>query len=134
MSVCCVTLSGYWEGYVGDEVCALLDLWHSLIEKIPAEDIIAGGQTDVSDRYMAPTVVRAVPEDKVMESEIFGPILPMLTFDTLEDIIDFINSRDKPLALYIFSSSSSEQKKTLTETSAGGVVVNDCIAHCGNPK
>jgi aldehyde dehydrogenase (NAD+) len=67
-----------------------------------------------------------------MEEEIFGPILPVIGYATLDDAIEAINKKTKPLALYVFSSSKSEQQKILSRTSAGGVCINDSAIHFFN--
>jgi hypothetical protein len=73
--------------------------------------IVTGGDVDVPARYIAPTVVLAEPRSKVMQDEIFGPVLPILTVNSVDDAIRYINSRDKPLALYVFTSNSSTKSK-----------------------
>ena len=64
-----------------------------------------------------------------MEEEIFGPILPILTYDSLDNAIEFVNSRPKPLALYLFSDNNQKQQEVLKKTSSGGVCFNDTIMH-----
>ncbi|XP_051537199.1 aldehyde dehydrogenase family 3 member A2-like isoform X2 [Myxocyprinus asiaticus] len=92
--------------------------------------IAVGGENDVSDCYIAPTVLRDVkPDAKVMQDEIFGPLLPVLTVGSADEAIKFINEREKPLALYIFSSDNKLIKRMIAETSSGGVVANDCLMH-----
>lgn len=97
--------------------------------------IIVGGETDAKNRYIAPTLLDGVNwDDPVMEEEIFGPILPILEYDSLEDAIDQVNSRPKPLALYLFSKNKTKQKQVLQETSAGGVTLNDTIVHIASTE
>uniref|UniRef100_A0AAQ6AD96 Aldehyde dehydrogenase n=1 Tax=Amphiprion ocellaris TaxID=80972 RepID=A0AAQ6AD96_AMPOC len=92
--------------------------------------IAAGGQNDESDCYIAPTVLRDVkPEANVMQEEIFGPVLPILTVSGLDEAIKFINKREKPLALYVFSPDEKLINKVRDETSSGGMVANDCLVH-----
>ena len=89
-----------------------------------------GGQTDPADRYIAPTVLKnVVPEDPVMSEEIFGPILPVLSIDGAEAAIRFINGRDKPLALYIFTGDDAVAESILSRTSSGGATVNHVMLH-----
>jgi len=89
--------------------------------------IVVGGQTDRVDRYIAPTILRDVANDAgVMQEEIFGPILPVLEIDTIDDGIDFINRRDRPLALYVFAEDRGVVDAAVSKTSSGGVCVNDC--------
>lgn len=85
-------------------------------------------------RYIAPTIIiNAKGTDPIMQDEIFGPILPIIRIDSLYDAIDFINKREKPLALYIFSNNNSDVKQILKNTSSGGVAVNDTIMHLVTP-
>uniref|UniRef100_A0A8C7SXN5 Aldehyde dehydrogenase n=1 Tax=Oncorhynchus mykiss TaxID=8022 RepID=A0A8C7SXN5_ONCMY len=89
-----------------------------------------GGQSDSSQRYIAPTVVKDVPPHaRLMQEEIFGPLLPIVTVSDIDDAIHFINEREKPLALYVFSSIKKVIKRMLAETTSGGVTVNDVMMH-----
>jgi aldehyde dehydrogenase (NAD+) len=93
-------------------------------------DILIGGETDASERYIAPTVMLNASKDApVMREEIFGPILPVVSYSRLDEAIEFINSRSKPLALYAFSEQKDVQQKILSETSSGGGCVNDTLMH-----
>ncbi len=97
--------------------------------------IEAGGQVDPSDRYIAPTILSGVrSESPLMQAEIFGPVLPVLTYESRDEIYHFLRSRPKPLALYIFSRAQRNIKELLGNTSAGGTVVNNCLMHLLNPK
>ncbi len=92
--------------------------------------IVVGGQTQAADRYIAPTILVSVsPDAPVMQDEIFGPILPVLTYDSLEAAIAFVNERPKPLALYCFSRNANYTQQVVTQTSAGGVCINDILLH-----
>ncbi|KAM5248310.1 aldehyde dehydrogenase family 3 member B1 isoform 2-T2 [Ctenodactylus gundi] len=92
--------------------------------------VAIGGQSDEDDRYIAPTVLVDVQEtEPVMQEEIFGPILPLVTVRSLDEAIDFINCREKPLALYAFSNSSQVVKQVLARTSSGGFCGNDGFMH-----
>ncbi|XP_048017040.1 aldehyde dehydrogenase family 3 member A2 [Megalobrama amblycephala] len=92
--------------------------------------IALGGESDRSQCYIAPTVLRDVlPHFKIMQEEIFGPLLPIVTVNDLSEAIHFINTREKPLALYVFSSDKTVIKRMLTETTSGGVTVNDVLMH-----
>lgn len=96
--------------------------------------VVIGGESDEEDRYIAPTVLVDVQgSDTLMQEEIFGPILPILTIESLEEGIDFINLRERPLALYIFSDESSVVKTVLERTSSGGFCSNDGIVHMTLP-
>jgi aldehyde dehydrogenase (NAD+) len=91
-------------------------------------EVVIGGEVDEADRYLAPTVLDGVSwSDSVMESEIFGPILPVLTYDRLDEAIEQINARPKPLALYVFSENKGVQDQVLRSTSSGGVCINDTV-------
>ncbi|XP_077867118.1 aldehyde dehydrogenase family 3 member A2-like [Saccoglossus kowalevskii] len=94
--------------------------------------IVIGGDTDESARYISPTVVTDVKHsDPVMEQEVFGPVLPIFTVDNVQDAINFINSREKPLALYVFSKDKSVIKNMIDNTSSGGACGNDVMMHAG---
>ena len=95
-------------------------------------EVVLGGKTDSGERYIAPTLLRNVsPSSPVMQEEIFGPVLPMLTFERREEVINFITQREKPLALYYFG---DEEKgwKILRRTQSGGACINDTIMHIAN--
>ena len=93
-------------------------------------ELVCGGEVDVEQKYVAPTVVRAVAGDAaVMGEEIFGPVLPVLTFEDLTEATDRINAGDKPLALYLFTGSDATVEHVIGATSSGGVCVNEAITH-----
>ena len=93
-------------------------------------DIVVGGQTERSERFIAPTILDNVnPESAVMQDEIFGPIFPVVTFQTTDEAINFVTSREKPLALYYFGKSG---KQVIRTTSSGGACINDTIMHIAN--
>lgn len=88
--------------------------------------VAIGGQSDETERYIAPTVLVDVQEtEPVMQEEIFGPILPIMNVGSLDEAIDFINRREKPLSLYAFSKSNQVVKQVLARTSSGGFTGND---------
>ncbi|MFE9444487.1 aldehyde dehydrogenase family protein [Streptomyces sp. NPDC006602] len=92
--------------------------------------VVAGGVGDRTTKYLAPTVLADVdPKSPVMEEEIFGPILPIVTVSGLDEAIDFINDRDKPLALYVFSESDRTRRRIADETSSGGLGYGLPLAH-----
>uniref|UniRef100_A0A8C6WJ99 Aldehyde dehydrogenase 3 family, member A1 n=1 Tax=Neogobius melanostomus TaxID=47308 RepID=A0A8C6WJ99_9GOBI len=91
---------------------------------------VIGGQSDASQRYIAPTVLRDVPpQSRLMQEEIFGPVLPLVAVSDIDDAIRFINEREKPLALYVFCTDQKGIEKMLEETTSGGVLVNDVLMH-----
>jgi aldehyde dehydrogenase (NAD+) len=93
-----------------------------------------GGDTRPSERYIAPTVLcDTAPDSRVMSEEIFGPILPVLPVDDVDDAIRFVNDRDDPLALYVFSESKAVQDRVLAETASGGACVNTTVMHVAVP-
>ncbi len=92
--------------------------------------VAVGGAADREARYIAPTVLADVdPESPVMGEEIFGPILPIVTVPGLDEAIRFINDRDKPLALYVFSESDETRDRIAAETSSGGLGLGLPLAH-----
>ena len=92
--------------------------------------LITGGQTDDAGRFIAPTLIEGMaPDSAIMEEEIFGPLLPVITFSNIDEVIDVVNSKPKPLALYIYSSDKRNIDKVLCETSAGDTCVNQTMMH-----
>jgi aldehyde dehydrogenase (NAD+) len=92
--------------------------------------VVTGGGSDRTGKYIAPTVLADVdPKSPVMQEEIFGPILPIVTVSGLDEAIDFINDRDKPLALYVFSESGETRDRIAAETSSGGLGYGLPLAH-----
>ena len=96
---------------------------------IEPEKVLAGGETDSVRRKIEPTLVSASFDDLVMQEEIFGPILPILTYDDFGDVISILSEREKPLALYIFSENSAHIKEVTERLSFGGGCVNDVVIH-----
>jgi len=94
-----------------------------------------GGNFDEQNQTINPILLSKIAEgSKVMEEEIFGPILPIVTYANLDEAIDQINAKSKPLALYIFSKNTKNIKHIIKNTSAGGTCVNDVLIHISNPK
>ncbi|HJV74991.1 MAG TPA: aldehyde dehydrogenase family protein [Noviherbaspirillum sp.] len=92
--------------------------------------VAAGGEVDISQCYVAPTLLERIPmESSIMEEEIFGPVLPILSYTQLDKVIADINARPKPLALYIWSRNQKEINTVLARTSSGGACVNHCVMH-----
>lgn len=97
--------------------------------------IILGGKYDDNRRFIMPTLIDQVPLDApIMREEIFGPILPMITYEGLEECLDIIKSYPKPLALYIFSNNKRTINRILRTCSFGGGCINDTIMHLANPR
>ena len=104
-----------------ERVCNILD---------NSGSIAIGGARDAETRFIEPAVLTEVPIDSpAMQQEIFGPVLPVLPYEKLDDCIDFIRSRPKPLALYIFSENKMNQEKVLNSCSFGGGCINDTVIH-----
>ncbi|XWN37015.1 MAG: aldehyde dehydrogenase [Balneola sp.] len=96
-------------------------------------ETVIGGDSAKETRYIAPTILSNISlEDKIMQEEIFGPILPVLDYTSVEDCISIINARPRPLALYIFTSDQKLEDCILNTVSFGGGAVNDTIAQLGN--
>lgn len=94
--------------------------------------VLSGGRVDASDRYIEPTLIDDVALDSgVMTTEIFGPVLPLITIKSVDEAVAFINDREKPLALYVFAS-ESVGRSVLHRTSSGGACLNDVIMHIAN--
>ena len=97
-------------------------------------EIVFGGQSEAAERYIAPTVIRNVsPDAAIMQEEIFGPILPVLTYSHLDDALRIINAKTKPLALYIFSKSQKNIDYVINRTSAGATGINENVLHFNHP-
>ena len=106
-----------------------------LIGLIDHEKVVIGGSYDLEDRFIAPTVMTNITwSDLVMQEEIFGPIMPILTYESLETVRDEILNHPKPLALYIFSERPEIQDKLMMELSYGGGCINDTIVHVASPE
>jgi aldehyde dehydrogenase (NAD+) len=96
-------------------------------------EVYIGGKTDREERYIDPTVLTNVEEGaRLMEEEIFGPILPVLDFDDIGEVIDLVRSKPKPLALYLFTTNSEVEYLVLEQCSFGSGAINDVVAHLGN--
>ncbi|MEI3604848.1 aldehyde dehydrogenase [Pseudogracilibacillus sp. SE30717A] len=96
--------------------------------------IILGGNVDLNQLKIEPTILDEVNwEDPIMKEEIFGPVLPILTFTDLDEVIQIIKEKEKPLALYYFGSSKKKKKNLLESVSFGGGCMNDTLYHLANP-
>ncbi|XP_026150217.1 aldehyde dehydrogenase family 3 member A2-like isoform X2 [Mastacembelus armatus] len=92
--------------------------------------VAVGGDSDESQCYIAPTVLKDVAGDsKVMKEEIFGPLLPIITVSSVDEAIQFIKEREKPLVVYVFSHDKKLIKRVIAETSSGALLANDCLVH-----
>jgi aldehyde dehydrogenase (NAD+) len=103
-----------------------------LVSFLKDGELVIGGENQPSERYIAPTLIDNVSlEDSVMQEEIFGPILPIIEYTDIAEAIALINSKSKPLALYLFSQNKNLQNRVLQETSSGGVCINDTVMQVG---
>lgn len=92
--------------------------------------VAVGGQFDADDLTVHPTLLTDVtPQMKILQEEIFAPLLPVMTYDTLDQAIDYIEARDKPLALYMYSTHDANVQKVLNRTSSGGATINGVFSH-----
>src|SRR5690554_2560382 len=95
-------------------------------------EIHTGGEVDEKDRFIAPTIIDKVnPDFLIMQEEIFGPILPVMTFENIEEPINYINKNEKPLAFYYFGK-NKKAKEVLAKTTSGGACINDTLMHITN--
>jgi aldehyde dehydrogenase (NAD+) len=100
---------------------------------IDPKKIYVGGAYDIEKRFIEPTIMNNISwNDKVMQEEIFGPVLPILIFEELDDIITKIKERSKPLSLYLFTQNESVKTKVLSEISFGGGCINEAVMHVTN--
>jgi aldehyde dehydrogenase (NAD+) len=118
------------DGFNTDRLTSLLEAGLAAGAKIEA-----GGQVDAGERYVAPTILSGVrPDSPLMEDEIFGPLLPVMTYRSLDEIYAFLQGRPKPLAMYIFSRRRERIDEIVSRTCAGGTVANNCLIHLLNPN
>jgi aldehyde dehydrogenase (NAD+) len=100
-----------------------------------AGTIIHGGRTNPDTLYIEPTLIDGITsDDPIMQEEIFGPLLPVLEYTHLDDVISLLNEWEKPLALYFFSASKAQREKLLSSVSSGGGCVNETVMHLSNPR
>jgi aldehyde dehydrogenase (NAD+) len=99
-----------------------------------AGEVVYGGDRDEAQRYFSPTALRgSEPSAAIMQEEIFGPVLPIIAVDDVDAAVEFVNAREKPLALYVFGEDSHVTDHVVASTSAGGVCVNATIFHLAVP-
>lgn len=99
-----------------------------LVQLLDKDKIIYGGKISYENRYIGPTIMSNIDwEDRVMQEEIFGPILPILTYNDIKDVIDVLHNKAKPLSIYIFSNNKKMVSKLLHELSSGNVCVNNTM-------
>lgn len=104
-----------------------------LIKLIDPEKVFLGGKSDSSKRYIEPTILHNITwDDAVMKEEIFGPILPVLTFKNFNEALAQISAYEKPLSAYLFTDESEEKEKFISQISFGGGCINDVVMHLSN--
>jgi len=109
--------------------------WQRLVNMIEPEKVIFGGQTDIKNRFIAPTLIEENSiYSSIMEGEIFGPLLPILTYENETEIDVIISKYEKPLALYVFTENHSFSKKIILNHSFGGGCINDTLVHFSNKR
>lgn len=108
--------------------------WNRLNNYLQNVRILHGGTGDINDLFISPTIIDSIhSEHPILQEEIFGPILPVISYQEISEAIEIINAKSKPLALYIFSKDDKKVNRVLHEVSAGGVTVNDTLLHIANP-
>lgn len=108
--------------------------FNRLISLIDENKLIYGGDSDLESLYISPTIMDNITwDDPVMEDEIFGPILPLLEYESIVQVIEEIKKRPRPLALYVFSTNPKVVTKVINSLSFGGGCINDTVMHLANP-
>lgn len=108
--------------------------FNRLLGLMEGEKVVYGGNSDASKRFIEPTLLDSITFDApIMQEEIFGPILPIIEYSNIEECINFIRSKPKPLALYLFTSSRYIQKRVLDSCTFGGGCINDTMIHLATP-
>lgn len=109
--------------------------WNRLVQMIEPEKVIFGGQTDKKSLYIAPSLIEETSvESLIMKEEIFGPLLPIITYENESEIDSIISNYEKPLALYVFTESKTFSKKIILKHSFGGGCINDTVIHFTNKR
>ncbi len=107
--------------------------FHRLMGLLDGETRLLDGECDAQKRLIQPMLVEGRLDSPIMAEEIFGPILPVISYQNLQECIDFIRSRPKPLALYLFTKCKSTEKRILDSCSFGGGCINDTIIYLATP-
>lgn len=106
-----------------------------LVGLIDPDKVVHGGQHERDQRYIAPTLMTDVSlDDRVMAEEIFGPVLPIIRIDSIEEAISTVGQRPNPLALYLFTTDGEDERKVIERVSFGGGCINNTLAHLGDPN
>ncbi len=137
------TLSAKIREFYGDDpeqspdYCRIASERHTerFVKLLEGQKIHTGGRVDVAKRYVEPTIVLdPAPDSALMQEEIFGPVLPVITVDEMHHAIKFVADRPKPLALYLFSKSATLEDVVLSKLSAGSVCINDAVLFMVSPE
>ncbi|MBU2884803.1 aldehyde dehydrogenase family protein, partial [Gilvimarinus agarilyticus] len=111
----------------------IIDLMESALQE--GAKIAIGGTYDLESRFIEPTLLVDIPTDSsIWKEEIFGPVMPIQTYDSLENVIEHIRANDKPLSLYLFSKDRRTQERVTQETTAGSMVINDVVLQYAHPN
>lgn len=103
--------------------------------QIHKNNVVFGGNSSKEDLYIEPTLLDNITNDnKIMKEEIFGPILPIITYDNFDEVLEIIQSKSKPLSLYLFSEDENMTHRVVEELSFGGGAINDTLMHLANPN
>ncbi len=133
-------ITQYWKDFYGEDTQKSEFLPRMVTESafdrvsdyLSQGKVLSGGQTDRADKFISPTLMDDVDlAGSIMQDEIFGPILPMIGFGKIQEAIDFVNSKDEPLAYYYFGKSANASN-LLEENTSGGVCINDTLIHISN--
>ena len=132
-----ITAFYYQDGRLSQDYPRIINAKHfaRLSNLLSCGEVFCGGELYPEENRIAPTVLVGVsPDSAVMQEEIFGPVLPVLEVDRIEEAIDFVNSRPKPLALYCFTASKQVMRQVLKNTSSGGGCINDTVMHVSSER
>ena len=103
--------------------------------QIHKDNVVFGGNSSKEDLYIEPTLLDNITNDnRIMKEEIFGPILPIITYDNFDEVLEIIQSKSKPLSLYLFSEDENMTHRVVEELSFGGGAINDTLMHLANPN
>ncbi|WP_069132179.1 aldehyde dehydrogenase [Rhodohalobacter halophilus] len=110
-----------------------LDHFDRLIRLLDHSDVLFGGTSNRDNRFIEPTLIDADWDSDIMQEEIFGPLLPIVTYNSMDEVQHRLNSRPSPLALYLFTESREVEEMIIQNVSFGGGCINETISHLGNP-
>lgn len=109
--------------------------YHRIKKYVLKGDVLIGGQTNSKKRYIAPTLIKIDDlNDEVMQHEIFGPVLPIVNYNHINEIVAYNHEHEKPLVFYVFGDDTAEIETLLNHCKYGGACVNDCLSHIINNK